>query len=88
MPLRPCLTCGTLTTGTRCNAHAHLTTGTRGSTRTWRQTRTAILERDNYTCHCGNPATHVDHITRKRHGGTDDPHNLRATCAHCNLTRG
>lgn len=34
----------------------------------------------------GLPA-HVDHIVRRRHGGTDAPDNLRAACEPCNLER-
>lgn len=91
---KPCLTCGALSPNTRCPTHAHLTTGARGSTRRSRTIRDQVIARDNYQCQtCGRPVTgghdtHIDHVTRKRHGGTDDPTNLRTTCQHCNLTRG
>lgn len=34
----------------------------------------------------GLPA-HVDHVVRRRHGGSDAPDNLRAACEPCNLER-
>lgn len=67
-----------------------------GSTRSWRRLRRLILARDGYSCRvpvdgtdrlCGAYATHVDHITRRRDGGTDHPDNLRAACRDCNLAR-
>lgn len=66
-----------------------------GSTRAWRKTRAFVLARDGHRCQvprngrpCGDHATHVDHIVPKGAGGTDDPANLRAACAPCNLSRG
>jgi 5-methylcytosine-specific restriction endonuclease McrA len=60
-----------------------------GSTRQWRSLRAQILARDNHICRrCARPATHVDHITSKAAGGTDDPDNLAALCATCNLEKG
>lgn len=64
-----------------------------GSTRSWREQRKRILERDHHVCQvrlvcAGAPATHVDHIVPKSRGGTDDDSNLRAACADCNLKRG
>ncbi len=88
MPLKPCLTCGALSTRSRCPTHQHLSTGQRGSTREWRQVRAQVLDRDGHRCQlCGAPATHVDHVTPKRDGGSDHPSNLRALCAACNLGR-
>lgn len=68
-----------------------------GSTRAWRRLRAFILHRDGYSCRvpvagdadqlCGAYATHVDHIIRRRDGGTDHPDNLRAACRDCNLAR-
>jgi len=63
-----------------------------GSTAAWRRIRIAILRRDGYRCQmmhgdgriCGQPATDVDHIVRREHGGTDAPGNLRAACTRCN----
>ena len=88
MPLKPCLTCGTLSTRSRCPRHRRLSTGQRGSTRAWRTTRAAVLLRDGHRCQlCGARAEHVDHVTPKIAGGSDHPGNLRATCAACNLGR-
>lgn len=60
---------------------------------TWTRLRLAILDRDGHTCQIAGPgcthyATHVDHITSVKHGGTNDPANLRAACVHCNTSRG
>jgi hypothetical protein len=51
-----------------------------------------ILKRDNYRCRlCGVAARdaddvrlHVDHITARGNGGTDDPANLWTLCSKCN----
>lgn len=67
-----------------------------GSTRAWRRLRRLVLDRDGRRCRvpvegtdrvCGAYATHVDHVVRRRDGGTDDPANLRAACRDCNLAR-
>lgn len=40
---------------------------------------------------CGGPRwvanLHIDHVVPKRRGGTDDPSNLVAACADCNLAK-
>lgn len=64
-----------------------------GSTRRWRRTRHPILIRDRGLCQlrlpgCTLTATTIDHITPVSAGGTDDPANLRASCAPCNTRRG
>lgn len=60
-----------------------------GSTRRWRKIRAAVLRRDGHRCrYCGAPATHVDHVDPRKRGGDDDPANLRAACAQCNLSKG
>ena len=60
-----------------------------GSTRGWRRTRAAVLERDGYVCHwCGAHASTVDHLTPRARGGGDEHGNLVAACTRCNLTRG
>jgi 5-methylcytosine-specific restriction endonuclease McrA len=49
----------------------------------WRQLRTAALKRDRFTCTvpgCKEKATHVDHITSRRNGGTNTLGNLRSLC--------
>ena len=84
MPPRPCVTCGRLTSGSRCPAH----TVRNGSTRSWRNVRAQVMARDGWTCQlCGAPAQHVDHIRRVADGGADHPANLRALRAGCNLGR-
>jgi len=46
--------------------------------------RKGIFERDQYTCQrCGVEATQIDHID----GSSNDPSNLQALCADCNLER-
>lgn len=63
-----------------------------GSTRRWRQTRLAILKRDQWRCQinipnvCTTRATCVHHIRGKQHG--DDPQYLLASCQACNLHLG
>ncbi len=86
MALRPCLRCGNLTTaGSYCVAHRPRN----GSTRHWRTTRLAVLARDKYACQrCGARASHVDHVTAVARGGRDEPGNLQALCAACNLAKG
>jgi 5-methylcytosine-specific restriction endonuclease McrA len=60
-----------------------------GSTYRWRQLRKEILKRDEYRCaYCGHAATQVDHVTSLDKGGTDEPDNLIAACAACNLRKG
>lgn len=59
----------------------------------WPKHRAEILHRDSYRCQiqapgCTTHATHVDHIISPIDGGAwFDHRNLRAACAHCNLTR-
>jgi len=82
MALKPCITCGTPTSNSRCPAH----TLRNGSTRSWRQVRAEILYRDAHRCGlCGHSAEEVDHITPLAYGGTDDPANLRALCRSCHV---
>ena len=49
----------------------------------WKETRAAILKRDNYQCAvpgCKAVACVVDHILRRKDGGTEDWNNLRSLC--------
>jgi hypothetical protein len=51
--------------------------------------REMIMIRDGRTCqYCGKPAEHIDHVIPRCQGGTDDPDNLVAACAFCNLSKG
>jgi len=71
------------------------------NTRDWKNLRPIVLERDNYRCHiCGgdidrNPRDYTepnagvaDHLKPVAHGGTNEPHNLRAAHVKCNQQRG
>jgi 5-methylcytosine-specific restriction endonuclease McrA len=87
VPLRPCLTCGTLTRkGSYCPRHAHQ--GSRAWQTPppgWAALRTQTLLRDGQRCVlCGsttNPAVH--HIIPRAHGGPDTPDNLATLCQRC-----
>lgn len=65
-----------------------------GSTRSWRDIRQSVIERDRFICQqcdhyvSGGDDTHVDHIVAKADGGTDDMSNLRTLCADCNRAKG
>jgi HNH endonuclease len=58
--------------------------------------RFAILKRDGYCCRiCGTSQItdrtvelHVDHITARSKGGSNDPMNLWTLCADCNRGKG
>lgn len=55
--------------------------------------RLAILERDGWACaYCEAPLdkanAHVDHVMPFARGGSDDPTNLVAACARCNMSKG
>lgn len=55
----------------------------------WEKLRKTILARDKHLCQSCLKAgrltqgNHVDHITPKAKGGTDDPDNLQVLCAPC-----
>lgn len=51
--------------------------------------RFRVLKRHRYRCHyCGARAgdveLHIDHVTPRSKGGTDDEENLVPACPHCN----
>jgi 5-methylcytosine-specific restriction endonuclease McrA len=58
--------------------------------------RNAVRRRAGSRCeYCGLPQEvvsrttfHIEHITAKQHGGTDDPNNLALACDRCNLFKG
>jgi len=86
-PVTACLACGRRIPRGKSYCREHRPRN--GSTRQWRQLRAQILARDRYTCQtCGAPAEHVDHIRPLRDGGSDQPGNLAAACAACNLRKG
>ena len=85
MTPRPCLKCHRLTDGSYCPGCQPRN----GSTRSWRQIRRQVLQRDAYTCHyCSGVANTVDHRVPVTYGGTDDPSNLVAACSRCNRRKG
>ena len=58
----------------------------------WQRTVQAIIRRDGGLCRfrlsrCTGAATTAGHIVAKAHGGSDQPHNLKASCAECNETK-
>jgi 5-methylcytosine-specific restriction protein A len=61
----------------------------RGYGAQWVKLREFILRRDRYLCQAClkdnryTEATHVDHITPKAKGGTDDDDNLQSLCRPC-----
>jgi 5-methylcytosine-specific restriction endonuclease McrA len=57
----------------------------------YRNMRGVVLEAAGYRCQwpgCNNPATTVDHVIPLSAGGSNDPHNLRASCGGCNSRGG
>lgn len=51
----------------------------------WKKIRLKILARDGYICgYCGSEATQVDHVVPVSKGGSNDEHNLIASCSRCN----
>ena len=86
-PVTACLVCARHITRGKSYCREHRPRN--GSTRQWRELRAQILARDRYTCQtCGAPAEHVDHIRPLHNGGSDQPGNLAAACAECNLRKG
>lgn len=65
----------------------------RGYGHAWRKLRDRILRRDKGLCQpCQKagrltPATEVDHIVEKAHGGTDAMDNLQAICGPCHRAK-
>lgn len=65
----------------------------RGYGSKWPLIRKRILNRDKHLCQAclregrAIPATTVDHIKPKSHGGTDDDANLEGLCWPCHRTK-
>jgi hypothetical protein len=57
----------------------------------WEAIRSAVFERDGYTCqYCGavSETLHCDHVHPKSKGGSDEMDNLVTACGPCNLSKG
>lgn len=90
MVLRPCIQCGTPSTGSRCPTHRVTRTS---KVRAGNPLGQAILARDNYECQirlpgCAGRATVVDHVVPLVRGGGETMAELQAACRHCNQLKG
>jgi 5-methylcytosine-specific restriction endonuclease McrA len=82
MALKPCLVCGRLTQGSRCQQHTiHRTRGRR------LQALRAAHVIGRACAHGGKPATQLDHVHPISRGGDDRATNLQPLCAACNLAK-
>ena len=57
------------------------------------QKRLSIFTKASGECaYCGTPISiesmHIDHIKPKKHGGSNDLHNLNGSCGPCNAVKG
>ena len=65
----------------------------RGYGTEWDRLRALILKRDGYRCLAcqragrATAATHVDHITERADGGSEDPKNLQSLCPPCHAAK-
>ena len=90
-PLRRCLVCSALSTGSRCPTHDHRSKGNtaRGYGPTYRRARAALLAGGPPCWRCGAPATTADHDPPL--ATFDDPAQWRGrlmpACARCNYGR-
>ena len=53
----------------------------------WRQLRKLVFARSPLCVRCAAPATDVDHIVAKSHGGTDSLDNLQTLCHSCHALK-
>jgi hypothetical protein len=97
--VKPCLDCGTLSSGSRCPAHRLAadnaryakrgTTAERGLTGAHATVSKRYKSLDLPCSDCGqrgspqNPIT-AGHITPRRDGGSNDPGNYKPQCRRCN----
>lgn len=89
---RHCLTCGALTTSTRCPTCAN-TRHQEAYGGDWEAIRQQVLVRDHHECRlrlpgCTGTATTVDHVVAVANGGGRHPDNLQAACMPCNTRKG
>ena len=53
----------------------------------WQQLRKLAFARSPLCVRCAAPATDVDHIVAKSHGGTDSLDNLQTLCHRCHALK-
>ena len=85
MTRRPCLDCGVLCTGSRCQRCLRARDRRRGGSSArgygaaWQRLRAEHLALEPWcACGCGQAATDVDHIVSRRAGGPDEHGNLQS----------
>jgi 5-methylcytosine-specific restriction enzyme A len=79
MPLKPCLGCGRITSGSRCPSCRRASPYQQPA---WRELSRLVVARDGACRECGS--THylaAHHVIPRREGGADHPANLVALCA-------
>lgn len=62
----------------------------RGLPQNWTQIRKRVIERAGFRCEkCGRQSAyfHIDHITPRSKGGSNDLSNLRCLCPMCHAKR-
>ena len=59
----------------------------RGYGHEWQKLRKMVLARSPLCVRCNQPATDVDHIVAKSHGGTDELTNLQTLCHKCHAKK-
>lgn len=93
MPLRPCWVCRQPVPDGRCPTHPRTAyqyrpDRPRYGTHVTGELRTAVMERDDWTCrYCGVLALTVDHMVPRSRGGATEVGNLVACCASCNRSK-
>jgi 5-methylcytosine-specific restriction endonuclease McrA len=81
MALKPCLVCGTITTGSKCPMCRRASPYQQPA---WRELSRFVVARDGACRECGSThylSTH--HVIPRRDGGADHPANVIALCASC-----
>ena len=81
MALKPCLTCGRITTGSRCPPCRRASPYQQPA---WRQVSMFVTRRDGACVQCGSPHyLNAHHVIPRAEGGPDTPENLVSLCASC-----
>lgn len=92
--MKPCLSCGTPSKGTRCTAcrlakdRTRVRPGYRTAYRDPAYIQAKGALRGAPCWMCGAPSDTVDHLTPLAAGGTNHPSNLAPACRTCNSSRG